>query len=66
MSKKVQLLESWGEICGTLANPSRGVVYVLNLESDNTCMALYQQVSDLLEQYEDDDVIFIEVYQEDE
>lgn len=65
MSKKVQLLESWGEICGALADPSRGVVYALDLESDHMCMALYQEVSELLEQYKDDDVIFIEVYQED-
>jgi hypothetical protein len=65
MSKKVQLLESWGEICGTLANPSRGVVYVLDLESDRMSMALYEQVSELLDKYKDDDVIFIEVYQED-
>lgn len=66
MSKKVRLLESWGEICGTLANPSGGAVYVLDLESDNMCMALYQPVSELLQQYNDDDVIFIEVYQEDD
>lgn len=66
MSKKVRLLESWGEICGALANTSGGVVFVLDLDSDDMCMALYMQVSDLLDKCKDDDVIFIEVYQEDE
>lgn len=64
-SRKVKQLESWGEICGILANPSRGDVYVLDLNSDRMYMALYTEVSQLLQDYEDEDVIFIEVYQED-
>lgn len=65
MSKKVQLLESWGEIVGTMANPARGVVYVLNLNTDRIYMALYAQVSQLLNDYKDNDAIFIEIYEED-